>query len=132
MTALTGLELRKAACEALGYWWEGGPSVGFWHTPKCCRPSLPGHDGCDFEGHPQRGFIEDALPAIESDPAVSEPMFLEWCEKKKYYWEIRGGGELPCECSIFDYEGSMEGCIVTASGSTLSEARARAIMEAGK
>ena len=130
MTALTGLELRKAACEALGYWWEGGPSVGFWHTPKCCRPSLPGHDGCDFEGHPQRGFIEDALPAIESDPAVSDPMFLDWCEKNNILWRISAVPHRKgFTCTIWPADRDSP---IFVDGATPSECRARAIVEAGK
>ena len=58
MTALTGLELRKAACEALGWRWVA------------------------------KFYLED-LPGIESDPAVSEPMFLEWCEKNGIRWEMK-------------------------------------------
>lgn len=140
MTELTGLELRKAACEALGYWWEGGTTSGYWHTGKCPRPALPAHNGCDYAGHPQRvaefAKPEESLPAIESDSSVSESMFLEWCEKKGYEWRLTSAHHRKGIClTIWDCIGlamatSMN--VVHVDGSTPSEARARAIVEASK
>lgn len=135
MSELTGLALRKAACEALGWKKEtmecGG---GFtFHRPSCsCRSVVD--CGCTFEQCDHdveidciHGCGTDG-PAIESDPAVSEPMFLEWCEKHRFTWEL---------WSLFDgdrvyFRILMHGTGEFISGASMSECRARAIVEASK
>ncbi len=134
-TNLTGLELRRKACEALGYWWEGGRTVGYWHTPKCPNPINPGHQGCDFEGHPSRMMVnetrtpEHLLPAIESDPAVALTMLVEFCEKNDGWdWRLQSARyRLGATCTIWSAD-----CVIMghADGSTPCEAIARAIVEA--
>lgn len=106
MTELSGLELRRAVWEARG--WRHIPAhldnglwvEGFWQKP----------DG-SFEDE------DTGLPPIESDPAVSEPMFLEWCEKNGYEFNIgKYHGRFICrlwKC----------GAAIEVSGSTPSDVR---------
>lgn len=119
---LSGLELRKAACEGLGW-----TDITFM---KGCSAMKS-----DYAGFPPTNahIGRDWLPAIESDPAVSEPEFLKWCEENGYEWDI-------CTCDPHDsfttrhivawvhrpeFNFAVEVC-----GSTPSEARARSIVAA--
>ena len=143
MNELSGLELRRAACEALGVTSSRTPHqhveeacsrCGF---PRCaiCKCEFPTAWVMDFNcacSWPDPRPKE--LPAIESDPAVSEPMFLEWCEKNAFeasLWMDRD----ECEISLFK-EGAdvlTDGyAIICIQGSTPSEARARAIVAASQ
>lgn len=109
MTELSGLDLRKAACEAYGMKRAGMTWIRF-------------SDG--------RTFTEGSLPAIESDPAVSEPMFLEWCAKRQYGWDMCAAATMPAfGLSICNYERTI---LFSVHGATPSEARARAIVDAAK
>lgn len=124
MSELSGLELRKAACEALG-WTESGR--GWFHAPTCDGKGTLANawKGCDFEHHSKH------LPAIESDPAVSEPMFLEWIGRRGFAWTMESGYGEPDSFRL-----AMENIdgipVAVVYGSTPSEARARAIVEATK
>ena len=72
------------------------------------------------------------LPAIESDPAVAEQMFLEWCEKNDYYANLYYNliGDAPIALEL--HRRKSPGKAVFVKGSTPSEARARAIVEMSK
>ncbi len=78
------LELRRAALEACGWKFvqvkSDAPGGFSWRV---------GEHAPDF-GITDRSMelILPRLPAIEHDPAVSEPMFLAWCEKNGYEWEL--------------------------------------------
>jgi hypothetical protein len=123
MIELSGLELRRAACEALG-----------WSIRVSDQSEIKGDFVAVFDPISKRVgcwclAIEHAshdLPEIESDPAVSEPMFLEWCEKNKTIWTLKSYSHAPFTCELF----SVDLIRKQVSGSTPSEARARAIVAA--
>lgn len=123
---LSGLELRKAALLALGFKYGSATE---------CNPTWPDKwlIGC--------WWSPDGLPhadnelAIESDPAVSEPMFLEWCKAKNYSWQMTA-----CDphdrftephISLWLYNRADDDVDFESEGATPSEARARAIASAG-
>ena len=126
MSGLSGLELRKAACEALGwaivqqldYATLQGPD--YLVKSKIFGPAL---DRLNIE------YLVNIMPAIESDPGVSEPMFLEWCEKNDYGFDLftDGGGFLML---IFTRQYPAKRIGEPVSAETPSEARARAIVAA--
>lgn len=126
MSELTGLDLRRAALEALGWKTEWYSGDAWWLV------NPDGNKLCGDEEEPDS--LWSSAPAIESDPAVSEPMFLEWCEKNGYSWLIyNASGRV--DVIIRDRENdadSLTGHAWSASGSTPSEARARAIVAASQ
>ncbi len=140
MSELSGLNLRKTACEALGMKiWIADGKHGYALSGGCIVYSAGGlyfdtgkKYESKFESSKGKIPIVEPLPAIESDPAVSEPMLDEFCKARGLYWRVSRNG-LPIErkffCSIED--GSCH-VIALADGSTPSEARARAIVEASK
>lgn len=79
-----------------------------------------------------RDGCSNIAPAIESDPACSEALFLEWCAKNDYEWEmgsnsLSGGPFIECKLltsGFIEFE--------SVSGATPSEARARCIVKAGE
>lgn len=131
VSELSGLALRKAACEALGWryqfqmmaWRDRDTieEVGFYHSPKCILG-----EPCNFPSHQTL----ESLPAVESDPAVAWPLFLGWMKKNQYRADIsvRSDGETCVDISRDDL---MEPRVVMQFGSTPCEAIARAIA-AGK
>ncbi len=132
MSELSGLDLRKAACEAVygGLWFQSyGNGAGFYHR-GACRERAQG-SSCKCGGSWN-------LPAIESDPAVSEPMFLEWLRKRNI-----GKGEDEQQyaalsmypdgtCAIELIEAGSGESYGHSEGSTPSKVRARSIVEASK
>jgi hypothetical protein len=76
---LTGLELRKACCEALG--WHHGDR--FWHHPWCGK-----ENGC-MTGCGVRLANIAGLPAIESDIGVACSALRDYCKKRNYGWRIK-------------------------------------------
>lgn len=128
MNELTGLELRRAALEALG-WEKDRDGDGWWHSPAC-RYDNGGNrdysvDKCNFPSH----RTEDRLPAIESDPAVSEPIFLAFCEKEGY--DVCLIVRARIKVGRIDLTLMRDGAIVIiVGGKDPSEARARAIVAA--
>ena len=112
MAQLTGLKLRKSACEALG--WTIDPETDTWHEP-----------GCEWRN--SRACVLDCCDA-EDLPEIGEPEFLEWCEKENVLWQLEttivGGFAVHLRAKP-----SRIGLLsVNVSGSTPSEARARAIV----
>ena len=123
------LGLRKQALEATG-WTNIMPCLHrpllSGHFPKGARP-----DGmCDSIG----GLLAH-LPAVESDPGISEPWFLEWCEKHDIAWEMtcnNPGGTIWLD--VADSTTRLnDSCRHTfVNGSTPSECRARAVLAASR
>jgi hypothetical protein len=128
MTELTGLELRRKACEALG--WHEDPNVkGYFHSPRCkTRVRAIGHivEGCT---------VSRDLPAIESDIGVAWPIFVEWCEKKQIWFELHNafnGESWFYFVTLFRKIDDDVSPWAQFNGATPSEAIARAIVEAGE
>lgn len=129
MSDLSGLELRRAACEVLG--WRTGDR--FWHHPWCVEDS-----GCVAACGIGKNNIA-GLPAIESDPAISEPLFLEWCERNDWRFELFGPIKHPQKprldglfgCRLAKWTNEYYDPRIEVYGSAPSEARARAIVKAG-
>lgn len=128
-TELSGLELRKAACEACGYEIRADPKTRV-HSIWRHGDVVPGCSHIDKFERDVLGY----LPAIESDPTASERLFLEWCEKNRYCYRYWGGGKsslIDDELIIFsNEEGEDSDRVCKVFGSTPSEARARAIVAA--
>ncbi len=126
---MSGLELRRAALEVLG--WKQEPYCDWWHSPRCL-------DGdCHFPTH----VADRRLPAIESDPAVAWPMFLEWCKKNNYGFIL--GTAVSYEdvkWPLFElalnrddgYEGCLPEDVLNVEGVDICEALSRAIVAAGR
>jgi hypothetical protein len=145
---LSGLELRKAACEAAGMdvsavfkiFYIGSPMTARDRAFDSINEAQQYIDSVDEREPPQHkshGKVEIRscerdLPAIESDSAISEPMFLEWCEKRGYFWSVtqRRYAEPPewFQCFLWTRSGVSERYEVETYGATPSEARARAIV----
>lgn len=133
MSDLKGLELRKAACEALGWslfrigeylqlLMPGGTLAGEqWGKNSAAWPIL----------------IDRYAPAIESDPAVSEPLFLEWLSNTQRIARM-WMADSECHLELFrnddeaiaDRECGDDTPEFDVRGATPSEARARAIVAA--
>lgn len=80
---MSALDLRRAALEALGWTFVEMPDSYMGHVPRCRNTGKPGPIAgccCDLIQH---------CPAIEFDPGVSEPLFLEWCGQHGYRWDMR-------------------------------------------
>lgn len=124
MSELSGLELRKAACEALG--------ITHPHTVNHDEQQAEQSDPCVLCGIARHSHHK-GMPAIESDPAVSESMFLEWCAKEGYESSLWIDRE-SCEVSLFKEGADVdEGyALIAKVGSTPSEARARCIVAASQ
>lgn len=132
MSELAGLELRREALEALGWhWYEDENQPGYILAVSSDNEELQQY--ARERNLPEAGIrleCMSALPAIESDSAVSEPMFLEFCAKNDYTWvlsEESGHYEVCWFIKRQDFP-LHQG---TSEGATPSEARARAIVAAG-
>ena len=121
MSDLSGLELRRRALERTG-WTDIGhcrhPTLLSGIFPKGAR-----HGGmCDAIN----GRLAH-LPAVESDAGISEPWFLEWCEKNGWLFTLTldvNGLRLEL------FRRSRHIASFEVSGATPSEARARAVVAA--
>ena len=110
MTELTGLELQKAACEALGW-------TDVTIQEDCCVGFPPN----STRTHPGQ---------LRRLTEVSEDDFLEWCEKSNLCWILQTATtDEGVVCQVYSRDGS-EKVRVLVYGSTPSEARERAIVEA--
>lgn len=118
------LELRKAALEADGWMVD---SKGFLHHPDCPVQKTPEHL-CGYHSGRNCGVIRIA-PAVESDPGVSETWFLAWCEKNGWDWELKRAPHRKGFCVIL---WSNDGHGHVYDGTTCSEARAKAVVKAGR
>lgn len=129
MSELSGLDLRRAACEALGI-----------RIEEC----VPRWKIVGLESHMLRRYSFESsalsdLPPIESQASVSEPMFLEWCAKNGLAWVINStisgeGHSEKISCQVWQpfLNQPNSQLIVSVLGATPSEARARAIVAAAK
>lgn len=120
MNELSGLALRKAACEVIGF--------HITEQPEGFRLNWPRGSFGPCRKSPEEAWrFDSATVAIESDPAVSEPMFLEWCAKNGFSWEMWSAfdGTAVVFCLLIHGSRRVKGAIP-------SEARARAIVEAGR
>ena len=130
MSDLSGMELRRAALQALGWRQVDLISKVVWRCALSGKPYDHSNPGCFGEAH--------ELPAIESDPAVSEPMFLEWCHMNCYHFHMKTAiifGEARYGivlCSTQECRDTVTHNHYTSIGSTPSEARARAIVTASQ
>jgi len=107
-SGLTGLELRKAVCEAMS----------IKHSRFCTR--VNGGLKCDCR--------EMDLPAVESDPAVSEPLTDGFCKQRGYEFTVSSFTDGIYNCAFFRMVGGIADRITSCDGRTPSEARARAIV----
>lgn len=173
MTELSGLDLRKAACEALGLdrpkTLDMGICAVVWSKVCMTGPSFKFHDGREFrvppgETLPQPEGSSDwndryalfigrqlpeeelarevsayrvpvgRLPAIESDPAVSETVFEEFCEKNGWQWEMWRNNHTPNHGISLRLSQNGRNIALYNNdrvyGATPSEARARSILAA--
>ena len=115
MSDLTGLELRKATWQVL-------------HRDREIIIGDFGQVGYIFDGHGIAQFR--CLGAIESDPAVAWPMFMGWCKKKGYAWQMgTNWGSSDVYLTLFREDTGHQLC--DARGATPEEAICRAIVAAG-
>lgn len=121
MTTLNALDLRKALCEKLGWTWKPAASGDGWAKPSGWH--YPDGSFAWFSG---RAIVE-TLPAYESDPAVSEPWFLEWCEKNEWFFTLRNDA-LDCKYSVHIFKQEDETPHFRVVGNTPSECRAKAVL----
>ena len=116
MSELSGMELRKALCNALG--WSAHVDGEFGYTP-------------------QRYSTYERLPHYESDPAAFWPAFEAWCESQQrvhsYFcrWER---GYRPIMTITIDHkpqpEGPADATVIHGEGLTRLEANCRAWLTA--
>lgn len=125
---ITGLELRRAMWEALG-WRRDRDGDGWWHSPKC-KTDQSGHrdyaapDQCDYPSH-QR---EENLPSIESSNGIALDELVKVCEKHGYVADIR---ILPSgTTAVLLRQMSSADWIVDESGEKPAEAICRALIQA--
>jgi hypothetical protein len=147
---LTGLKLRKAACEVLGYeWWSGYGKT--YLVPQYLGDEWRAHPGLGWkpgkvgtESEIDMDFMNTyqhaALPRVESEPAISEEMFSQWAWKSDLQWQLETAvtyddvkWPLYTVTILRDLgEGRLGDELFIVEGSTPSEARARAIVESVK
>ena len=130
------LELRKQALEATGWRclsnsrkadsvWTGTPPESWFRWSPAEVMEI------------ENGFISEEIalkcaPAVESEAGISEPWFLEWCEKHKMWFRLVNIGDFgKQEYEICLYRDALDAKpFVLAEGATPSEARARAVVTA--
>ncbi len=116
---LTGLSLRRKACEVLEIWHP--------HTVNHDEQQASQDDLCIL-CHVARHSHDNGMPAIESDPAVALPMLVEFCEKNDWFFTLTNSSlNGPFKVTMFTHE---DGSQFSVTGSTPCEAIARAIIQA--
>jgi hypothetical protein len=102
-------ELRKAALETLG-----------WKHAANCNGCAIYSDGSGCQWFDLEGMLHDG-------PQITEDMFVEWAERKEFYWRLTTTPHRPgYACRLY----RAFTVIVHAEGSTPDEARMRAICQA--
>ena len=99
---LSGLALRRAVCEALG--WQ-----------------LTNLDNGEI-------YPAEWIPAYESDAKLSEALLDEKCREKGWIWHIKSCAIGEFDCWLLDLSTGIE--VATASSKDPSEARMRALLMA--
>lgn len=122
MSNLTGLELRKKACEALGY--TSQPAYGkhdyeWWNSNEQIEANFVCHG------------VEN-LPAIESDPAVAWPIFLEWCMTNGYAFDLHWDFKLDWQFELTLYPCGGPTNTLIVRGSSPEECIALVIVKASE
>ena len=133
-TNLTGLDLRRKVLEALG--WKIDESFREGWRYWLVRPN----GGDVLSSNLTIETVIERMPAIELDPAVSEPLFLEFCEKHEWIWRMwwSKNGDRSAMIQMYrnteeareDIECGDDTPDFEVTGSTPSEARAKAILAA--
>lgn len=119
---LSGLELRLAVLKLLG--WRFG-------LRSEINPRWPSRYIIECWWSPELvPFAESELPAVESDPATSESLFLEFCEKRQLAWAMSRNTSGRIGLSLVS--GDCVSVSINVNGSNPSEARARAILAASE
>ncbi len=119
---MADLELRRKALEASG-WTDECPD----DPKRGCESYICRSDGMGRFRH------KNTLPAVESDPGVSEPWFLEWCGKRGYWARMTMTSKRVGIMLEVPYKGMAAGhYICDVEGATPSEARAKAVIEAAR
>ena len=116
---LSGLALRKALCEALG--WK-------WTNIDCRERSL---HGMPPGGDAARDYCagEPCAPALESDPGVFWPEFEKWALAEGHEWQMSSAKHrLGYSCAIWLYGFT----VVLGDGASITEAGCRAWLKALK
>ena len=124
-TNLTGLDLRRKVMEAMG--WKIDESFREGWRYWLVRPN----GGDVLSSNLTIETVIERMPAIELDPAVSEPLFLEFCQTHdncgftfKYQPHFPDDSQYQIELFIPSLQ------IGPVYGATPSEARARAVLAA--
>lgn len=129
---LSGLPLRKALCEALG--WTVQERLG---SAGDCRYSVVlAPDGgvwaapvfSDLAGYPEECW--KFAPAYESDATLSEELLDRECRRRKLRWELYQSALGPPDSYYCSIHSASEIVIAEGWGETPSEARARALLRA--
>lgn len=133
------LELRKQALEASGWRFSEPCPDGFTcHRPNCPCTGMEDTTpcACPFEACDHR-VEEDCLdgcgstgPAIEDDPRLSEPWFLDFCKTNGYRWVLQDGDGGHFDIILFDKERDKSLYVVAVTGVSPSEARTAAVIAA--
>ena len=115
---VTGLALRRAACEALGYSIRRDPrGKNLWLRTE--------RNGNLVSGFTTLTDACSGLPAVDSDPAVSEPLFIARCAEVGFGWQL--------ETTRTGYAVHLKALPsrigMSVQGATPSQARARAIVK---
>jgi len=140
---LSGLELRKAANEVLGWTYRGTQCSGGFscHRQDCKCDSATNECTCPFESCDHaleidciHGCGTDG-PAVESKPEISEPMFLDFCAKHNLRWEMstcQPHDDWKDQHIVIWMHSTVTYFEVEVEGHNPSAARARAIVAGGK
>lgn len=117
------IELRKELCQELDWSLIEDENGYFYIHHGGKRVQNTGHfNSPDSDWH-------DFLPALESDPGVSEPAFSEWCDKNGLLWDLYKNVNGKYSCAI--YRPNLNGVLAhITNGATPSDARAKAWLKA--
>ncbi len=126
MTELSGLELRRALAELLGWKIEQTFRMGW-------RYWLVNPAGTDIlSSNLSIESVIERMPAFESDPALSEETLERVCREKGWKWQLsrtRNHDIVICTLTSFDGEGD-EHFVSNGRGLNISESIARALLAA--
>ena len=120
------LDLRKRVMEKLG--WE---AIGYCRHPQSLNGIPPAAvQYCSKCVDNTSTIVRCHLPAIESDPGVSEPMFLEFCQELGIAWSLEVERNSETDEWRYFCHLNLNQLLDIPAAATPSEARARAILAA--